>query len=458
MRVWHRRIVTGMIAGLLAVASCARQAPPTDTEPEQVVPPRGRPAPVDDPEAPPVPRADRAEPAGPVPPDTVVSLRDIRVGLLADLDRADVGGGDALLVTDPRGEFLDAIPEGWTMQLRREGGGVALRDGEGRRVIPPRKALVISPQTPGQFVTLQGKEFRGELWAFAGSSGLTVVNRLGLESYLAGVLSAEMGRREPHDQPALLAQAVVSRTFAVKNLGKREAAGFDLLPTVADQVYGGVDSETGQAWDAVRRTRHQVLTYRGRVIDPFFSSTCGGTTAAGVEVFRAAERPYLQSLPDVSPTGEAYCRLSPRFRWREEWTGDQLTQTVRRFLPAVSSIGGSGIIAIRNVAITERTGSGRVAAVAIQLAGQGGESVVVRGPDIRRVLRPTTGRLLLSAQFSLTAGRQGGRVRQLTIDGAGAGHGVGFCQWGAVGRARAGQEYDEILAAYFPHTLLERLE
>jgi stage II sporulation protein D len=392
-----------------------------------------------------------------------VSLRDIRVGLLTDLDRADVGGGDALLVTDPRGEFLDAIPEGWTMQLRREGGGVALRDGEGRQVIPPRKALVISPHTPGQFLKLEGKEYRGELWAFAGSSGLTVVNRLGLESYLAGVLSAEMGRREPRDQPALLAQAVVSRTFAVKNLGKREAAGFDLLPTVADQVYGGVDSETGQAWDAVRRTRHQVLTYRGRVIDPFFSSTCGGTTAAGVEVFRAAERPYLQSMPDVSPTGEAYCRLSPRFRWRQEWTGDQLTRTVRRFLPAVSSIGGSDITSIRDVAITERTGSGRVAAIAIQVSGQGGgggagKSVGVRGPDIRRVLRPTTGRLLLSAQFSLTAERQGGRVRQLAAAGAGAGHGVGFCQWGAVGRARAGQEYDEILAAYFPRTVLERLE
>jgi stage II sporulation protein D len=382
------------------------------------------------------------------------------VGLLADVDRADVGGGDALLVTDPRGEFLDAIPEGWTMQLRREGGGVALLDADGRRVIPPRKALVISPRSPGQFLTLQGKEYRGELWAFAGSSGLTVVNRLGLESYLAGVLSAEMGRREPRDQPALLAQAVVSRTFSVRNLGKRAAAGFDLLPTVADQVYGGVGSESVQAWDAVRRTRHQVLTYRGRVIDPFFSSTCGGTTAAGVEVFRAAERPYLQSLPDVSPTGEAYCRLSPRFRWRQEWTGDQLTQTVRRFLPAVSSIGGSDITAIRDVAITERTGSGRVAAIAIQLAarGGGGKSVVVRGPDIRRVFRPTTGQLLLSAQFSLTAERQGGRVHQLAADGAGAGHGVGFCQWGAVGRARAGQEYDEILAAYFPHTVLERLD
>jgi stage II sporulation protein D len=44
----------------------------------------------------------------------------------------------------------------------------------------------------------------------------------------------------------------------------------------------------------------------------------------------------------------------------------------------------------------------------------------------------------------------------LTVDGMGSGHGVGFCQWGAVGRARAGQGYEQILAAYFPGTRLER--
>ncbi len=81
-----------------------------------------------------------------------------------------------------------------------------------------------------------------------------------------------------------------------------------------------------------------------------------------------------------------------------------------------------------------------------------------RGADIRRVLRATTGQLLLSAQFSLAAERRDGRVYRLAADGGGAGHGVGFCQWGAVGRARAGQEHNEILAAYFPHTVLERLD
>jgi len=443
---------------VLAAVACTRHAPSAEPEPEEVVPLRGRPARADSAQARPS-EPDRARPSDtPNPPDTVVSLRDLRVGLLVGVDRVEAGGGDALVVLEADGGFLDAVPQGWTMRLRRERGGVALFDGNGHRVLQPRRTLILAPRTPGQFVRLDGKEYRGELWAFAGTSGLTVVNRVGIESYLAGVLSAEMGRREPRDMPALMAQAVVSRTFAVRNLGKRAADGFDLLPTVADQIYGGVASETAQAWEAVRRTRHQVLTYRGEVIDPFFSSTCGGTTAAGVEVFRAAERPYLQALPDVSPTGEAYCSLSPRFRWRQEWTGAQLARIVRRSLPAVARVSAREIDAVRDVAVTEHTPSGRVAAIAIRLSGRDGPGIEVRGPDIRRVLRPTPDQLLLSTMFSLTADRRGtGSVDRLVADGAGAGHGVGFCQWGAVGRARAGQDYAEILTAYFPFTVLEPL-
>ena len=77
-----------------------------------------------------------------------------------------------------------------------------------------------------------------------GPTGLTAVNRLGLESYLAGVLSAEMGRRDPTEAQALYAQAVISRTYAVRNEGKRRTHGFDLYADVSDQVYGGVGAET----------------------------------------------------------------------------------------------------------------------------------------------------------------------------------------------------------------------
>ena len=82
----------------------------------------------------------------------------------------------------------------------------------------------------------------------------------------------------------------------------------------------------------------------------------------------------------------------------------------------------------------------------------------VDGPLIRQVLRSTSDdQLLRSNTFTLTVTHGGGRVTRLVAEGAGAGHGVGFCQWGAVGRSRAGQDYQQIIAAYYSGATLERL-
>ena len=76
---------------------------------------------------------------------------------------------------------------------------------------------------------------------------------------------------------------------------------------------------------------------------------------------------------------------------------------------------------------------------------------------MRQVLRPVSGELLRSNTFTLTVSGAGRRVTRLTADGAGAGHGVGFCQWGAVGRSRAGQDHERILARVLSRRVLERL-
>ena len=85
------------------------------------------------------------------------------------------------------------------------------------------------------------------------------------------------------------------------------------------------------------------------------------------------------------------------------------------------------------------------------------DDVQVDGPRIRQVLRTTTGDILRSNTFTLSVSRSGRRLTRLVADGGGNGHGVGLCQWGAVGRARMGQDYRRILAAYYPGTELERL-
>jgi stage II sporulation protein D len=276
---------------------------------------------------------------------------------------------------------------------------------------------------------------------------------VGLESYLDGVVSAEMGRRDPGDAAALRAQAVVSRTYALRNLGRWKAKGFDLSASVADQVYGGQTSETPEGRVAVATTRGRVLTYDGAPIEAFFYSTCGGRTADGAEVFRGAARPYLRSIPDQSETGRVYCSISPRYRWREEWSGEALRSTLQRNLPPVGGLRSEDVKEVSDVRVTRRSSSGRVDQLAI---GLGGSEVRVEGPAIRQVIRLNTGEPLRSTAFSVIATGAGQRVTHLTVDGMGSGHGVGLCQWGAVGRARAGQGYEQILAAYFPGTRLER--
>jgi stage II sporulation protein D len=300
---------------------------------------------------------------------------------------------------------------------------------------------------------VNGKLYRGSAVLLRGGTGITAINRVGMESYLLGVVSAEMGRRGSSEQAALRAQAVVSRTYALRNLGRWKAQGFDLSATVNDQVYSGQGAETPEGRAAVAETRGQVLTYDGAPIEAFFYSTCGGRTADGYEVFRGAARSYLRSIPDEAGNGSAYCSISPRYRWHEEWTGEALRSTLERNLPGVSGLRSTEVRQVSNVRVTRRSSSGRVDQLAIALAGP---EVRVEGPAIRQVMRVSSGEPLKSTAFDLVATVAGNRVTHLVVDGMGSGHGVGFCQWGAVGRARAGQAYEQILAAYFRGTRLER--
>jgi stage II sporulation protein D len=318
----------------------------------------------------------------------------------------------------------------------------------------PGESLAFSPVDPGGFVRIGNREYRGAVVLFSGRNGITVVNRLGLESYLAGVVSAEMGRRDSTEEEAVMAQAVVSRTYAVRNRGRWHALGFDYYGTVADQVYGGVSAETPMAWQAVTATAGQVVTYGGSPIDGFFFSTCGGRTAKGTEVFAGAERPYLVSIQDTDASGLAYCRISPRFDWRNEWSGESLREVFRESVPAAlgTTVGSRAVI--QSVKVGELSPSGRVARLLLAIDGR---ELVAAGPAVRQVLRPARGELLRSSIFTLSETRAGGRLNRLVAEGHGAGHGVGLCQWGAVGRARVGQRFPEILAAYFPNTEIERL-
>lgn len=371
----------------------------------------------------------------------------LRVALLDDSPRPRFTADGGLQVIDPEeGEVTTIAPAAEVAAMLR-GDLVALDIG-----IRPlsRRVVVLQPVDADEPIRVNGRPYRGSVELRRGNDGVQVINVVGLEDYLAGVVGAEMGRRGPGEEAALEAQAVASRTYALKRLGQDSPAGYHLVATVNAQVYGGIGTENAMASAAVAATRGQVLTWNGELIDAFYSSTCGGRSEAAGDIFVGGDRPYLPSQPDVAPDGTPYCAISPRYRWQERWTASELRAILRRTL-AAEGIATTRSADLRQLRIVDRTRSGRIATLALD--GSDG-TTLVRGSAIRRVLATPDDRLLWSADFTIRISRSGGRIALVEAEGRGSGHAVGMCQWGAIGRARAGEDYRTILGHYFPGTEL----
>lgn len=374
---------------------------------------------------------------------------DVRVALAVGASSVEIGGqGRVGGVVGGRTVFT--VGSGAAVRVSPDGGGVQLTGAAAGRY----ERMSFVSLEPSRHVTVGGKPYRGVIDVYVAAGGLTVVNTLNMEAYLEGVVNSEMGHRPRAEQAALEAQAIVSRTYAMKSLGKYASDGYDVFATVSDQAYGGESSETEIGREAVRRTAGMVVTYHGALIDALFSSTCGFSTASPEEVFRFGQpMPFLKPVSDRRPGGGFYCDQSPRFRWSVEWDGAELSRILRETVPRVLGIEADRVDDVRDVQV-QRTGpSGRV--VEARIAVTRGE-IPVFGPDLRAVFHTPDGRLLGSTAFQVAVDKQAGMARRVTFAGSGWGHGVGMCQWGAVGRARAGQGAQEIVTTYFPGTSIER--
>ncbi|MEN3329408.1 MAG: stage sporulation protein [Acidobacteriota bacterium] len=139
------------------------------------------------------------------------------------------------------------------------------------------------------------RAYRGRIEVFTNLRGtLTVVNELGLEDYVRGVVANELS---PGGYPALeaqKAQAIAARTYALKNRGQYMSQGFDILPTTRSQVYRGLTSENPLSTRAVDETRGIIATYNGEPINALYTSTCGGRTEDSEKIFNEAI-PYLRA-------------------------------------------------------------------------------------------------------------------------------------------------------------------
>ncbi len=355
----------------------------------------------------------------------------------------------------PDGVTLLALPQpGERWILEQEGRLVSARR-EDSRAVPLRESpIVVRPLDAGGTIGFNGRRWRGELLVSVADGGLIVVNRVRMDDYLRGVVPLEIGTGSPADAAAVEAQAVTARSYAVTRLGDGRRA-YDLTATTQDQVYGGASAETPIGNASIDATRGLVLLYKGAVVSAPYHANCGGSTAAPADSWRASSEPFLQRVSDQIPgTSRYYCDQAPRFRWTRTFGADELRDAVARYVRALPG-GAGGIGTVTNVAVTAVTPAGRVGTLTID-TDRGRWSL--RGNEIRSALRSPAGELLFSTYFSVdvVAGRSG--VQSLTLKGGGNGHGVGMCQSGAIGRARAGQDFRTILRTYYPGTTVGTIE
>lgn len=361
-----------------------------------------------------------------------------------------------------------------------------LSDGSSRS-LAARSAIEVQSNDP-RGIWLGSRRYRGRLQFLVRRGQVQVINHLGIETYLASVVGSEMPHRWP--LPALQAQAVAARTYALRQRGK--AGDFDVKATVSSQVYRGVESETPSTIEAVESTRSLVLVHAGRLINAVFHSSSGGATEPSGEVWRN-QLPYLVSVAD-------HDQHSPVHRWNKRFDDDALRDLFRE-------TGG-----VKRLQVLKTSSTGRVRTARVQ--GPRG-SLVLTGRELRRRLGlkstmvqfelindspdASTASAIATAQNDLqasthaappliglwrdsasgpdttssTSGRLAAllpppplpplnrsvfnkprpdlRVGEMVLEarGQGFGHGVGMSQWGAHGLALQGADFREILLHYY---------
>jgi SpoIID/LytB domain protein len=403
--------------------------------------------------------------------------RMIRIGLGKNLSSVTLSASDWRLydsinqdpVLSGRGEitFQAVMATEASADANAEGGisteGAIIKSVSAAGICSRSGPFRLLPGGPNQVMVYAGKRYRGLAEVRLNGKGqLAIINVLPLEQYLYGVINCEMPAGWSAE--ALKAQAVVARTYALKNAGKHQVEGFNLCSDVHCQVYGGLDREHPNGIRAVRETAGEILAWNGQPIDSVFHASCGGYTEDAANVW-AGEVPYLKAVPCstddpaslkfpldslyrefvligpwLSDYPQALCRRSRVYRWRQVLTMPQAEKLLRDKVPLLSGRNGTG--KLMDIRVTERSPAGR--ATAVEVVCNNGNYKVERDR-----IRSFLGGLKSTLFIIRTVYDKEGRARAFGFEGGGWGHGVGLCQTGADGLARAGWKYDAILKHYY---------
>jgi stage II sporulation protein D len=286
------------------------------------------------------------------------------------------------------------------------------------------------PVTGGGF-EFQGRHYRG---SYSRQPGGGIINTVALDEYLYSVVPREMASSWPPS--ALQAQAICARTFVLRHASAKRP--YDVVSSNLNQVYQGVGTESSAGHQAVDATNGMVLRYGDGIAEVAYSSCCGGHTESAADVWGGAPTPYLAGV--VCP----YCVDSPEYHWTLDLAFDDIARALS------SPLHGAG--ALRDVRLGRRDESGRVTEVELLTDRT---TVVVSGNDFRLDVGPKLVRSLLIS--SLIVQPPEGELTSpfAHMEGAGSGHGVGLCQWGARGFALLHGSVAHLLAFYFPGTTID---
>lgn len=297
----------------------------------------------------------------------------------------------------------------------------------------------------------------------------TLVNQVPLETYLRGVVPNEIGAGAPY--PALEAQAIIARTYALRNLRRFAVDGYELCADIHCQVYYGLTGMVPQTDRAIEATRGLVITYGNELVDAVYSSTTGGVTASFRDVWNGADRPYLRpvvdavgNIWDLSSESLAFEENFRRFislqkgfneegkslfRWRRESNLPDLARQLQKYLRDKKHP-LANLQTIQEMQVVERSPSGRILKMEVKTdLGL----VELHKEEVRSAFLPP-----ISTFFYIDPVKKDSQTLWgYAFVGGGFGHGVGLSQTGAYQLANLGWSSEQILNFYYPGTRIQPL-
>lgn len=372
---------------------------------------------------------------------------------------------DRLTITSPTNILVQSLADGGIKQRLQTPVTFTLPNGQWNNdrdasIVHGRTVLLIEPLGPTN-LRAGGQSYPGTLRLVPRQEQdndlrvdtFDVVNDVRLEAYLPGVLDKEL-----YDdwQPAtFMAQAIAARSFAIDRIiNDGPGRHYDVESTQASQAYIGSTANPA-ALRSVLATTGMVLTYADRIIPAYYSSACGGAGQSAADAFSVATPPPLDARGP-----EQWCSISPYYRWGPIRLDAALLSKRIALWGASNNLPIASMSTIRTIHVTQRNRVGRP--VQITITDDRGKQFALRADSFRHACNFSSSRMkldppgknerLMSGFVDVTV--EGGKV--IISEGRGFGHGVGLCQYGAEGMARAGHDVNAILAEYYPTATVER--